>query len=196
MTLETLSDHFADITDDALYEVVHERSSEYTAQALELARAEAARRGLLDSARRIPTADGTPAPADRMTRSAGPRWLGVIGLLSLGNVAVAALGSSNAFVVGLGVTQIVDAVFAEVSPSLRAVGVVINVLAASMFFGLQFLARRSRAAFVLGIVLYAADALLMLLLQWWQGFAFHILILLLMVRRLQADRTSPIPVPG
>ena len=78
------------------------------------------------------------------------------------------------FIVGLGVTQIVDAVAGQVGGAGLAVGLVINVIvaAACVAFGVLGNQRKGWAIWM-GMTLYALDGLLLLLFQDWLSVAFH-----------------------
>ena|ERR1041385_4206879 len=190
MTSETLRSHFADLSDEALHDILA-KPQDYTPQALELAHAEAAQRRLSERSSQSFIVRSEPSVINNFTRAKGSRWLGVVGLLSLGNTVLVAFGSTIIFVVGLGITQLVDVFFAKASPSLRAFAVTFSVLCAGVFLFLQYFARASRRALMIGICLYAADTVIILILGWWQGLAFHLILLVLMIRGLKSSAYQP-----
>lgn len=196
MTPEDLRSHFADLTDEALQDVLA-TPRDYTPEALDAARVEAARRGISEASAKPPLARSEPSVVNDLTRAKGSRWLGVVGLLSLGNTVLSALGSKIVFVVGLGITQLADALFEDASPPLRVVAVAFGVVCAGIFFFLQYLARTSRSALLVGIWLYVADTLIIVAVRWWEGLAVHLILLLLMVRGLgssEYQRQAAAPV--
>lgn len=105
--------------------------------------------------------------------------------LSIVNSFISAFGGSLTFVIGLGITQSVDAltyIFTkEVSNEaslFKGIGLVLSALICGGFALLGFFAGRThRWAFITGIVLYAFDSVLMLVFQNWIGFIFHLYFL-------------------
>ena len=137
--------------------------------------------------------DGTPATlytsetADTFERiklekqlKSGANWFFWIAGLSLINTIVFLFDGSIYFVVGLGMTQIVDGIFyilgTEINPDLglffQIMGLVINLalLGALVFFG--FKARNQKKwAFITGMILYGLDVLILI----WANDLFSIL---------------------
>jgi hypothetical protein len=108
-----------------------------------------------------------------------------IAVLSVVNSLISLFNGGLTFVVGLGLTQIVDAfaaAFAESIPDiavpLRIFGLGLSVVIAGVFalFG-YFAGKLRRWAFIAGLVLYCLDAILVLVFQDWFGFLFHGLML-------------------
>jgi hypothetical protein len=111
----------------------------------------------------------------------GTNWFWWIAGLSVVNSLILLSGSNWNFVVGLGVTQIVDGVAQALASELPDVGTIvkiggllIDVAIAGLFVLLGFLARKRFAwAFIIGIVLYSLDGLIFLLVQSWLNVGFH-----------------------
>jgi hypothetical protein len=108
----------------------------------------------------------------------GANWFYWIAALSLVTSVISLAGGTWAFLVSLGVTQLVDAV-ANVGAERLGVGVkivalVFDLVAAGLFalFG-YFAGKRQTWAFVVGMALYALDAVVCLLIGFWLGLAFH-----------------------
>ncbi len=109
-------------------------------------------------------------------------WIAALSVInSLG--AVFDLGVS--FVIGLGVTQIVDGLaigiadgIPEYSAIIRTFGVILSIGISALFaiFG-YFAAKGHRWAFITGMVFYTLDALVLLAFQDWFGFGFHLFLL-------------------
>ena len=108
-----------------------------------------------------------------------------IAALSVINSLILEFGGSAYFVVGLASTLFVDSFAVAVAKDMpdaaiivKIVGLVISFIFAGIFalFGL-FANRGKRWAFIVGIVLYSIDALLMLAFQEWMGLIFHGLFL-------------------
>lgn len=127
-------------------------------------------------------------------------WFLWIAILSVINSAVMLAGSSWGFFIGLGVTQLVDGVMMAVTEGTEgsgrtvalAITFVIDLVIAGGLFLLGVLARKGFGwAYILGIVLYAADGLLFVWAQDWPGAGFHAFALFFLVggyvnlRRLQ-----------
>lgn len=108
---------------------------------------------------------------------AGANWFYWIAALSLVNSLALVLGTTWGFVAGLGVTQVFDGVFREAGPLGRTVNVLLDIGAAGAFISLGYAARRHRIGFLVGLGLYAADALVFLAVQEWIGFGFHLFVL-------------------
>lgn len=110
----------------------------------------------------------------------GANWFFWIAGLSLVNSGVMLAGGQWGFIVGLGVTQFADAVGAAIAEEvgggvgLRATVFVFDAFVAGFFVLFGVLARKHHTwAFVTGMVLYAADGLLFLLVGDWLSLAFH-----------------------
>ena len=101
----------------------------------------------------------------------GPRWFYCIGALSLVHTVILALGS-NLSVIGLGIT-------ATLAPGASiASAVILNCSLAGLFFLLgMFAQKRARWAVVVGVTVYAMDALLLLYTHIYLGAALHALLL-------------------
>jgi hypothetical protein len=131
----------------------------------------------------------------RAQATSGIGWFNLVAALSLINTAFDFLNVSIGFMAGLGITQMFDALgrtFSEIADGstfatvLRYGFLAINVLIAIAFF----LAARFSVRYVwLGIVfcvLYALDAVLLLVIQDWVPAAFHGLALFMIGRGLKA----------
>ena len=104
-----------------------------------------------------------------------------IAALSVINSILSMTGSGTYFVIGLAVTLIADGITIGLSQSLpeaalivKIVGLVVSVLIAGVFalFG-YFAAQGRRWAFLVGMVLYGLDGLIMLAFADWIGVLFH-----------------------
>lgn len=104
----------------------------------------------------------------RIQRSA--HWFWWIAGLSLINSLATHTGTEMHFVVGLGFTELADALFRKV----QVVAYVVDVAAVAFFAGIGYFARAGRLwAFVVGGIFYLLDALIYLLFQEWMPVAFH-----------------------
>jgi hypothetical protein len=112
----------------------------------------------------------------------GANWFYWIAGLSVLNSAIQLFGSDRTFIIGLGITQAFDGLASgvvkdsdgSVAAVVRAIAFVLDLLVAGAFVLLAWLAGKRRAwAFVLGMVLYALDGLIFILVQEWFSLAFH-----------------------
>lgn len=108
-----------------------------------------------------------------------------IAALSVINSLVLQFGGNSFFVVGMAATLFVDFItlgmaeeFPDMGLILKVVGIAISLVASGIvaMFGL-FANRGKRWAFLVGMLLYAIDALIMLALREWMGLLFHGLFL-------------------
>ena len=104
-----------------------------------------------------------------------------IAALSVINSILSMTGSSTYFVIGLAVTLIVDGMTIGLSQSLpdasvilKIIGIVLSILIAGVFalFGF-FASQGKRWAFIVGMILYGLDGLIMLAFGDWIGVLFH-----------------------
>ncbi len=129
--------------------------------------------------------------------NSGANWFFWIAGLSLVNTLLAALKADRRFILGLGITQIVDEI-AKLSGGVGVITIAINVLIAGLFilFGLQ--ARKQKKwAFVVGMILYSLDALIFVVGVAVLDVGFHILALVYLakgfksLKELKAINSSP-----
>ncbi len=117
-----------------------------------------------------------------------------IAALSMINSLISTFGGGVSFVIGLGLTQFVDAFvflfaeeFSDSAVIFKAIGLILSILVSSVFAILGYYGGKSqRWAFVVGMVLYGLDALLMIFFQDWIGFFFHLYFLYGLWNGLQA----------
>jgi len=104
-----------------------------------------------------------------------------IAALSVINSLVLGFGGNTYFAVGLASTLFVDFLFVELTSSMtegalvvKLVGLAISIFIAAIFVLFGFFANKGkRWAFIVGMVIYGLDTLLMLVLQQWIGLIFH-----------------------
>lgn len=124
---------------------------------------------------------------------AGIDWFFWIAGLSLINSVVFLMGGSLSFVIGLGATQFVDGIISALTADLgasvfyRLVGFGMDVAIAGVFVIAGVLGRKRYGwAVIFGMILYALDGLLFLLVDGWLAIAFHAWALWGLWRGLQA----------
>lgn len=118
---------------------------------------------------------------------AGAKWFYWIAGLSMINSILVTTGGSLHFVVGLGVTSVVDAAAKRIGSAGTVLDIVINGFIAGVFvlFGV-FAGKAQKWAFVVGMALYAADGLLLLGAKDFLGAGFHAYALFAIYRGYQA----------
>jgi len=121
-------------------------------------------------------------------------WFYWIAGLSLVNSAIILFGGNWNFVVGLGLTQVVDTVAKQIEGggAVTAIAIVFDLLAAGVFVVFGLLARRMMTwPFILGMVLYALDGLLLLYFGDLMGVGFHAFALFQLFTGVRALRSMP-----
>lgn len=125
-------------------------------------------------------------------RNGGALWFYWIGCLSLLNSLLYAGGTQLAFPVGLGLTQLVDGLAIGLSGTGQTpiYAVAIDVVIAGVFMLIGRSARAgSTSAYLFGMILYALDTAIFLLVQDWLSIAFHGVGLLALLGGWRAGRT-------
>ena len=120
---------------------------------------------------------------------AGASWFFWIAGLSLINSVVLLSGNDWSFIIGLGVTQVIDVIARELGAVGKIIGFALDLAVAGgfVFFGWQA-GRRQTWAFVVGMVLYLLDGLLFLLAFDLLSLGFHAFALYCIFVGLQANR--------
>ena len=110
-------------------------------------------------------------------------WFYWIAGLSILNSVTSLFGLTITFVIGLGATQVVDAITNMLANDfgtgnsgilLRGAGLFVNLILAGTIALFGYLAiKGKRWALITGMVLYLADAILLLVFKDWLGVLFH-----------------------
>jgi len=135
-----------------------------------------------------------PDPGLAAHAKSGANWFYWIAGLSVINSVIFVLGADVAFLAGLGLTQLMDAVIGlsveQGAPALlKAVAVVFDFVVVAIFALIGYYAgRRFSAAFLIGIVVYLLDGLLLLLLGAYLTAGFHAFALFFIIRGFFACR--------
>ncbi len=125
----------------------------------------------------------------------GVSWFFWIAGLSIINTVIYLTGGSLTFVVGLGITQVVDVVASMIAAEssagtatiLHGIALFLDFVIAGVFVLFGVLGRkRIKWAIVVGMVLYAGDGLISVLIQDWLAVVFHLLALYFLFRGFQA----------
>ena len=142
-----------------------------------------------------------PAPEMDLNRAAldaqvknGASWFYWIAALSVINTIIYMSGSNWAFLAGLGLTQLagafVDLAIDNGAPgALKVVAIIFNFVLVALFALIGYYANKKfSAAFIVGIVIYALDGLLLLLLGVLFSAGFHAFALFFIIRGFLAAR--------
>ena len=129
---------------------------------------------------------------ERQRRNGG-HWFYWVAGLSLANSALALAGQRWHFIIGLGITQVADALIAQASSGWMAAA----ALDLMLIGGFVLLGRCALGgqlwAFTVGIALYALDGVIFLIARDWVGVGFHAFVLMMAVRGFQAGRRLSAP---
>jgi len=123
----------------------------------------------------------------------GANWFFWIAGLSLINSIILLAGGQWNFIVGLGMTQIIDTIGLEIAKQAGVIGniiaFVVDLFVAGIFivFGV-FSRKRYSWAFIVGMILYALDGLLFLLVQDILSIGFHIFALFCIYAGFRANK--------
>jgi hypothetical protein len=117
-----------------------------------------------------------------------------IAALSLVNSYFVLRGIPLRFIAGLGIAQIVDVFATELVLNIGTrgfiVGFLVNVLIAGIFVLFGVFARRLHTwSFLVGMVLYALDGVLLLFFRDFLGMGFHLVVLFFIYKGFSASRT-------
>jgi hypothetical protein len=125
----------------------------------------------------------------------GANWFFWIAAMSLINSVVGFFGGQWGFVIGLGVTQVIDAIFTGEAPSV--VGPMLTAGVAGIFVACGHFAREGRrSAFIGGMVLYVLDSLIFVVVRDFLAIAFHGFALYCLVKGMHAkDQLDSLPAP-
>ena len=128
--------------------------------------------------------NGLPSAIDERIKlehqlKSGANWFFWIAGLSVVNSLITMFSDSGGgFVIGLGITQIIDAIGVMLSEEIGSAGriaaLMLNIIPVGVFvvFGV-FAGRRQLWAFIVGLVIYGLDGLLFLLVRDWWSIGFH-----------------------
>jgi len=122
--------------------------------------------------------------AEQIVKS-GAGWFIWIAALSLINSLVTIFNGNFHFILGLGVTEIVDAFAHGAGPAAAIPGLIINLFVGGVFVLFWQFGRKGQTwAFIVGMVLYGLDGVLLLLFRDILSVAFHAYALFMLYRGL------------
>lgn len=122
----------------------------------------------------------------------GANWFIWIAALSIINSVIILFSGKWSFLAGLGITQVIDGLAynlsGELGGAVTVVAMGLNLLVAGAFVVLGLQARkRQNWAFITGMVIYALDGTIFLLVQGWLSIAFHLFALYQIYQGLRAN---------
>jgi hypothetical protein len=139
-----------------------------------------------------PPTIGAPRPetaASLAQMRSAASWFYWVAALSLVNSVVAFTGSSWRFIIGLGITQIIDEFGNNLGAAGKGVALALDLLAAGVLVLFGIFGHKGHSwAFIVGMVLFALDGVIFLLAQDWLGVGFHAFVLFCLVRGFMACR--------
>jgi hypothetical protein len=136
--------------------------------------------------------DSAPTKQGRGRVEKSANWFFWVAALSLINTAILLSGKQWAFIIGLGFTQLVDAVLGTFGPVGMAVALCIDACVFGVFIVMGVFARRLHMwAFIVGLVLYGADGLIFLLVGDIPSIAFHAFVVFNLWTGVKALRAAP-----
>jgi hypothetical protein len=125
----------------------------------------------------------------------GAAWFFWIAGLSLVNSIILMVGGQWNFLVGLGITQVIDGIASGVASEADASAAIIikalaffaDLVVAGLFVTFGVLAmKRYKLSFIIGIILYALDGLIFLIVPDFLSIGFHLFALFGLYTGLQA----------
>jgi hypothetical protein len=109
---------------------------------------------------------------------AGASWFIWVSGLSLVNSVLSLTGTGFRFIFGLGIAQVVDGLAHQAGRPGAVLDLIINGFVSGIFVLFWNFARKGQQwAFVVGMVLYALDGLILILFKDFLGVAFHAYVL-------------------
>ena len=139
-----------------------------------------------------PAIPASPTDASALAQlKSGASWFYWIAGLSLINSISATAGSTWRFIVGLGITQIFDEIGNHLGSGGRWVALALDLLAAGVFvlFGV-FAHKAHQWPFIVGMILFALDGVIFLVVSDWLGVAFHLFVLYCLFRGYRGCRAA------
>ena len=140
------------------------------------------------------TGEKEPDAATLAQLKSGANWFYWIAGLSLVNSAIFAFGGQVSFIAGLAYTQIIDALADAAagergSPVIHAVAIVFDLILVAIFALIGYYANKAiNAVFIGGMIIYAIDAVIWLLLGSYFAAGFHVFALFMIFKGFTASR--------
>jgi hypothetical protein len=114
-------------------------------------------------------------------------WFFWIAGASIVNTLLMIFAVNLMFVVGLAIPLLASALAQDSSMAMNVIAFVVTVIMAGLFVFFGIYARRRHVwAFILGIILYAIDGILFVLIRDWMSIVFHVLALVYLSMGVQS----------
>jgi hypothetical protein len=119
-------------------------------------------------------------------RRLGAGWFYWVAGISLINAVITLAGQHWRFIIGLGTTQVVTGLAVRAGRGW-ALAILLDLVLIGGFVVLGYLAlQRHLWAFAVGFAVYALDGLIFLAARHWIGLGFHVFVLVMVFKGLQA----------
>lgn len=124
----------------------------------------------------------------------GASWFYWIAVLSLVNTIIFFYGGNWSFFAGLGITQLIDAIVDQITrttdfSAIKIIAFVIDLMIAAVFLLCGLWANKFKTwAFIVGMVLYLLDGILLLAIGAYFPAGFHVFALIMIFRGFSAAR--------
>lgn len=117
----------------------------------------------------------------------GSSWfLWIFGLSTI-NTLILFFGGQVSFIFGLGLTQLFEGLYIGIFGQLDVLGVLFSLLISGMFLIIwHFSKKLSKTAFLIGMIIYSIDALILLAFKDWLSFGVHIFALFAIFKGFQS----------
>jgi hypothetical protein len=121
--------------------------------------------------------------------NSGANWFFWIAGLSLVNYFLTLMGSKTVFIVGLGITQVVEGITSEGQSNLKIISFLLDVSIAGIFVAFGYFAKKGFSwCFTTGMILYTLDGLIFLIEPDFLSIGFHLFALYNIYRGLKANK--------
>jgi hypothetical protein len=127
----------------------------------------------------------------------GAGWFFWIAGLSLVNSVILMVGGQWNFLIGLGITQVIDGIATGIAAEagvdaatiIKILAFIADIVVAGIFVIFGVLAiRRYKFSFIIGMILYALDGLIFLMVPDFLSIGFHLFVLFGLYSGLQAHK--------
>jgi hypothetical protein len=117
----------------------------------------------------------------------GSQWFLWIFGLSIVNTLILFFGGQVSFIFGLGITQIFEGFYIGLFGKLNIIGVFISIFVSSIFLIIWYYSKGlSKVAFIIGMIIYGIDAIILLFFQEYLCFGVHIYALFMILKGYQS----------
>jgi len=119
----------------------------------------------------------------------GASWFYWIAGLSIVNTISAMSGSDWGFILGLGITQVIDVFGRQFDSTGMVIAIALDAVVFGLFITFGIFANKKHLwAFIVGMLLYALDGVIYVLGEGWLSVGFHVFALFYIFKGFQAAR--------